>query len=244
VTDQGNVAEPTARTAGSEHRLTRLQKAMVKSMTTAVSTTALSQVSRDIDMGSVAADREGAEPRYSINTYILAAVASCLGDHPMLNGRLDGRVVTVADRVNLGIAVSVPDGLVVPVVHGADRLSFAELDRAAAAAADKARNGTLTFDDVEEGTFTVSNLGMFGIDGGVAIPPPPQGAILLVGRVRPRFEPDADGAPELRPVGWFGLTFDHRFIDGAAAARLLADLDATLSDAPRLRVAAPGDGAS
>lgn len=221
--------------AETAHRLTRLQKAMVKTMSAAVTTAALSQVVREIDMSAVVADRAAQSERRSINTYVLAAVAACLGDHPMLNGRLEQRSVLVADRVNLGIAVSVPEGLVVPVIHGADRLCFEDLDTAIAAIADKARNGKLTFDDVEGGTFTVSNLGMFGIDGGFAIPPQPQGAILLVGRVREQFVPDDDGAPVLRPLCWFGLTFDHRFIDGAGAARLLSDLDASLGDAQLLR---------
>ena len=221
------------------HKLTRLQRTMVKTMSNAVHTAALSQVTRDIDMSAVLADRASAQPKPSINTYVLAAVASCLGRHPMLNGRLEDRAVVVNDRVNLGMAVSVEDGLVVPVVHGADQLEFEQLDAAAAAAAHKARSGSLTFEDIEGGTFTVSNLGMFGVDGGFAIPPPPQGAILLVGRIVDRFVPDDDAKPAVKPFCWFGLTFDHRFIDGATAARLLADLDATLARASELRQPVP-----
>ena len=216
------------------HRLTRLQKVMVKTMANATATAALSQVTRAVDMTSVLTDRETRPTRPSINTYVVAAVATSLGAHPMLNGRLDGREVVVADQVNLAIAVSVAEGLVVPVVHGADRLAFPALDEALSAAAEKARNGELTFDDIEGGTFTVSNLGMFGIDGGFAIPPQPQGAILLVGRVREQFVPDDEGAPSLRPLCWFGLTFDHRFIDGSTAAKLLLDIDAALADAEGL----------
>jgi pyruvate/2-oxoglutarate dehydrogenase complex dihydrolipoamide acyltransferase (E2) component len=222
--------------AGSEtrHRLTRLQRAMVKTMSNAVSVAALSQVTRAIDMSSVIQDRDERPDRPSINTYIMAAVAGRLGSHPMLNGRLEGREVVVPDHVNLGVAVSVREGLVVPIVHGADRLSFTELGEALAVAAGKARDNKLTFDDIEGGTFTVSNLGMFGIDGGFAIPPQPQGAILLVGRVRDRFVPDDEGQPTLRSLCSFGLTFDHRFIDGAAASALLADVAAALADAGAL----------
>ncbi len=157
----------------------------------------------------------------------------------MLSGRLEGRSVFVADSVNLGVAVAVADGLVVPIVHGADGLGFDELDAAVRVAAEKARNDDLTFADIEGGTFTVSNLGMHGVDGGFAIPPPPQGAILLVGRVKSVFVPADDGSPVARKVAWFGLTFDHRFIDGATAAALLADLDTTLSQATNLRTS-PG----
>ncbi len=226
---------PTPEQAETAHRLTRLQRAMAKTMTQAVTTAALSQVARDIDMSSVQHDRASAAQRSSINTYLLAAVATSLVRHPMLNGRLEERAVIVPNQVNLGIAVSVPDGLVVPIVHGADRLSFAELDNAASVAANKARNGKLAFPDVEGGTFTVSNLGMFGIDGGFAIPPPHQGAILLVGRVRDSFVPNDEGSPVLKPMCWCGLSFDHRFIDGAAAARFLLDIDAALGDATQLR---------
>ncbi len=216
-------------------RLTRLQKAMVKTMTKAVTTAALSQVAREIDMSSVVADRESQPHRASINTYIMAAAAGCLGAHPMLNSRLEGREVIVSERVNLGVAVSVPEGLVVPVLHGADLMSFDELDTALSELAAKAREGNLTFEDIERGTFTVSNLGMFGIDGGFAIPPQPQGAILLVGRVRERFVPDDTGAPVIGRFGWFGLTFDHRFIDGSTAAKLLIDIEARLAEAADLR---------
>jgi pyruvate dehydrogenase E2 component (dihydrolipoamide acetyltransferase) len=224
------------------HRLTRLQRAMVKTMGNAVSTAALSQVTREVEMSSVIKDRETRSPRPSINTYIMAAVASRLGSHPMLNGRLEGREVMVPDQVNLGLAVSVAEGLVVPIVRGADRLSFTALGEALAVAAGKARDNELTFDDIEGGTFTVSNLGMFGIDGGFAIPPPPQGAILLVGRVRERFVPDDKGEPMLGSLCWFGLTFDHRFIDGSAASALLLDIDAALRDAALLtdNIGSPG----
>ncbi len=222
-------------TTETTSRPTRLQRAMAKTMTKAVTTAALSQVVREIDMTSVERDRATATERSSINTYLLAAVARSLVDHPMLNGRLEDGSVVVPEAVNLGIAVSVSEGLVVPIVHGANRLSFDELAAAASAAAAKARDGDLTFADVEGGTFTVSNLGMFGIDGGFAIPPHPQAAILLVGRVQARFVPDDAGRPVARPVCRCGLSFDHRFIDGASAARFLMAVDSALGDAPALR---------
>lgn len=227
--------EPELRPGETAQRLTRIQKGMVKSMSRAVSGPALSQVTREIDMGSVVTDRTDRGPGHSVNTYVMAAVASILGDHPLLNGRIDGDYVIVPDRVNLGMAVAVDDGLVVPVISGADRLTFSQLDTAIAAAAEKARAGKLKFVDIEGGTFTVSNLGMFGVDGGFALPLPPQAAILLVARARPVLVPGSDGAPEAHTRAWFGLTYDHRFVDGATAARLLADLDTALSDAPALR---------
>jgi pyruvate dehydrogenase E2 component (dihydrolipoamide acetyltransferase) len=234
------IVDPDADTPDgvTEQRLGRLGKAMAKSMATAVSTAALSQVTKEIDLGSVVDDRASSDETASVNTYVLAAVAACLGDHPMLNGRLEDRSVLTPDTVNLGVAVAVTDGLLVPVVHGADNLGFEDLDAAVRAQAAKARNNDLEFADIDGGTFTVSNLGMYGIDGGFAIPPPPTGAILLVGRAKLVFVPGEDGQPEVRTVAWFGLTFDHRFIDGATAAALLADIDEALADAPGLRATA------
>lgn len=222
----------------SEYRLGRLGRAMAKSMTTATSTAALSQVTKQIDLGSVVDDRATLNNPVSVNTYVLAAVAACLGKHPMLNGRLEGKTVITPDAVNLGVAVAVDEGLLVPIIHDADQLGFNQLDEAVNAIAAKARSDELVFADIDGGTFTVSNLGMYGIDGGMAIPPPPQGAILLVGRAKKVFVPAEDDSPEVRVLAWFGLTFDHRFIDGATAAALLTDIDKALADARRLRTTA------
>jgi len=208
---------------------------MARNMAASVAENALSRVARDIDMGGVVTDRTQAPTRYSINTYVLAATARSLPRHRRINGHLDGKSIVVPDAVNLGVAVSTADGLVVPVVQNAHRLGFDALDSAVADLATKARAGRLEFPDIEGATFTVSNLGMFGIDDGFAIPAPPQAAILLVGRMRDRFEPDSGGSPVLRSVARFGLTFDHRFIDGVAAAGLLADIADALATAERLR---------
>lgn len=221
-----------------EYRLGRLGRAMAKSMANATSTAALSQVTKQIDLGSVVEDRASLDDPVSVNTYVLAAVAACLERHPMLNGRLEDKTVITPDAVNLGIAVAVDEGLLVPIVHSADQLGFDQLDEAVNAIAAKARSNELVFADIDGGTFTVSNLGMYGIDGGFAIPPPPQGAILLVGRAKKAFVPAEDDSPEVRTLAWFGLTFDHRFIDGATAAALLTDIDKALADARGLRATA------
>jgi len=215
--------------------LGRLGRVMARNMRASVADNALSRVGRNIDMGAVLVDREESPVRYSVNTYVLAAVARSLPKHPRINSRLDGNSIIVPDTVNLGVAVSVDDGLVVPVVHDADQLCFEDLDSVVTALANKARAGRLEFPDIEGATFTVSNLGMFGIDDGFALPAPPQAAILLLGRIRDHFEPDTSGRPILKSVARFGLTFDHRFIDGVAAARLLTDISEALARPERLR---------
>ena len=162
-----------------------VRKMMVKSMQLSVQTAALSQVTREMDLTAIEVARAGAgEGRHSLNTYILAAVARTLPQHPLLNAELVENQIVVFDAINLGMAVAVADGLVVTVIRDADKKSLTELSAAASDLSGRARSGKLKLPDIEGGTFTVSNLGMFGVDGGFPLPRPPEGAILLVGRVQ------------------------------------------------------------
>jgi len=221
---------------------TQLRKMMAKSMADSVQRAALSQVTREMDLSAVQTARQAGAPpaqppsppsiggpggRPSINTYILAAVARTLPHHPLLNAELVENNVLVFGAVNLGMAVAVQDGLVVTVIRDADQKSLDELAAAAGALATRARTGKLRMADIEGGTFTVSNLGMYGVDGGFPLPRPPEGAILLVGRVQTRAA-WVDGAAAPRDYAWFSLTFDHRFIDGASAAAFLQEVQEQL----------------
>jgi pyruvate dehydrogenase E2 component (dihydrolipoamide acetyltransferase) len=201
--------------------LGRVRRVMAQAMRASVQTAALSQVTREIDLTAVQAARQAAG--LSLNVYIMAAAARALPRHPLLNAELVDDRVLVYEPVNLGMAVAVPDGLLVVVLRDAAGKSLAELSAAAADLAERARAGRLAMPDIEGGTFTISNLGMFGVDGGFPLPKPPEGAILLVGRAQPR-PAVVDGAVAVRQLAWFSLTFDHRFIDGAAAAAFLDDL--------------------
>ena len=208
--------------------LGQVRKMMAKTMVESVQRAALSQVTREMDLSAVQTARQAAgEKRHSLNTYILAAVARTLPHHPLLNAELVENSVLVFDAVNLGMAVAVPDGLVVTVLRDADKKSLDELAAAAAELSARARSGKIKLADIEGGTFTVSNLGMFGVDGGFPLPRPPEGAILLVGRVQTR-PAWVDGAVAPRDSAWCSLTFDHRFIDGAAAAAFLQELQERL----------------
>jgi pyruvate dehydrogenase E2 component (dihydrolipoamide acetyltransferase) len=209
--------------------LGQLRRMMAKTMHESVQRGALSQVTREMDLTAVEAARRAAgEGRHSLNTYLLAAVACTLPHHPLLNAELVENNILVFDAVNLGMAIAVPEGLVVAVIRDAERKSLDELAAAAADLAARARSGKLRMPDIEGGTFTVSNLGMFGVDGGFPLPRPPEGAILLVGRMRSQAA-WVDGTVVERPSAWFSLTFDHRFIDGAAAAAFLAELQEQLA---------------
>lgn len=208
-----------------------VRKAMARGMKASVSTIALSQISRELDLEALIVLRERlqAEGRdaLSLNTLIMAAVARTLPQHPLLNAELQDDTILIYEPVNLGMAVAVPDGLIVVVIPNAQALALDVLAATIADRAQRARSGKLKLTDIEGGTFTVSNLGMYQVDVGLPLPRPPESAILLVGAVRPR-PVVYEGEIRVRNAAWFSLSFDHRFIDGATAARFLQDLQATL----------------
>jgi pyruvate dehydrogenase E2 component (dihydrolipoamide acetyltransferase) len=214
-------------------RLNRVRKAMAQTMKASVDRAAISQVSREIDVTALQAFRRqeliGLEPPISLNTLIMAGVGRTLPRHPLLNSELVDREILVYDTVNLGMAVAVPDGLIVTVIPAAHQLSLVDLNAAIIDKAERARSGKLKITDIEGGTFTVSNLGMYGIDSGFPLPRPPEPAILLVGVAQPKTVV-VDGDIVIRDMARFSLNYDHRFIDGATAALFLQDLNDLLAN--------------
>jgi pyruvate dehydrogenase E2 component (dihydrolipoyllysine-residue acetyltransferase) len=166
----------------------------------------------------------------SINDYILAASAQALSEFPSLNAAFTGKGVELYADINLGVAVAIEDGLVVPVIRNADRLSLIELAKQSRELAEKAQKKKLFPLDYEGGTFTVSNLGMFGVDHFVAIINPPQCAILAVGQVTARVVAHGEGIA-VRPMMTMSLSADHRVVDGAMAARFLQEVKRQLEKA-------------
>ncbi|MBP7690881.1 MAG: 2-oxo acid dehydrogenase subunit E2 [Anaerolineales bacterium] len=164
------------------------------------------------------------QPKLSLTVLIAKACAWALGRHPLLNSWLVGDEIRVLDAVNLGVAVALEDGLIVPVVKDVAHKGLAQLAVEIAGLAERARTNRLRPDDVADGTFTISNLGMFGVDRFTAILNPPQVGILAVSRARSQFVPDAHGQPVARPLMTVTLSADHRVVDGAVAARFLKDL--------------------
>jgi len=169
------------------------------------------------------AEREGG-PRVTLTALLVKACAWALRRHPALNATLEGEEILEWEDVNIGVAVAVPEGLVVPVIHEADRRGLMEIAQILEEKARRAREGALRLEDVQGGTFTLSNLGMYGVDRFTAILNPPQAGILAVGRVAKR--PVVGGGDEVvvRPVATLTLTADHRVIDGAQAAQFMDDL--------------------
>lgn len=185
----------------------------------------------DIDMGAlerlVAAandTRADAEPKVSLTAAIAKAVAWALGRNPRLNSRLEEDAIVLLPEANLGIAVALDDGLLVPVIRSAGSKGLRQLSAEVRDLGARARAGKLRPEELSDGTFTISNLGMFGIDRFTAIINPPEVGILAVGRTTRRIVPDADDQPVARPICSMTLSVDHRVIDGAVAAHFMADL--------------------
>ena len=164
-----------------------------------------------------------ATARVTHTDLLVRLVAAALREHPRVNATWRDGAIAANDQVNVGLAVAADDGLVVPVIHAADRLSLPQIAARRAGMVAAARERRLTPADVQGGTFTISNLGMFGVDAFMAIVNAPQAAILSVGRIAQRAVV-VDGAVVARPTLVLGLSFDHRVVDGAAGARFLDTL--------------------
>jgi pyruvate dehydrogenase E2 component (dihydrolipoamide acetyltransferase) len=189
----------------------------------------------EVDVTALQALRAAApdDERVSLTAYVLRAVALCLRDHPRLNARMREKDSELLDDVNLGLAVSLDDGLMVPVLRNADRKSAAALGREARTLAEGARAGTLSAGSYQRGTFTVTNLGNTAIDSFTPIINSPQVAILGVTRVAAR--PVARGNEvAVAPMMGLHLVFDHRAVDGFPAALFLTDLKRRLEAAKEL----------
>lgn len=154
---------------------------------------------------------------------LVKLVAAALRRHPRLNVSWDGGKLALRQEIHIGLAVAVEDGLVVPVIHGADTGSLSEIARQRAELVARAQAGKLRPVDISGGTFTISNLGMYGVDAFNAIINQPQAAILAVGRIAERVVP-LNGQPAIQPMMVLTLSCDHRAVDGARGAQFLSTL--------------------
>ena len=175
----------------------------------------------EVDMTSALA--VGRRPGATVTDVLLLATARALQANPGLNAHYADEVVSLHAAINLGIAVTTDAGLTVPVVHGLEALSLSEVSERRKDVVNRARAGKLERKDVEGATFTLSNLGMLGVDRFDAILNPPQVGILAVASTKSRAVV-RDGQIEVRPVAEMTLTCDHRAVDGATGAGLLSRL--------------------
>lgn len=169
-------------------------------------------------------------PGATVTDVLVQAAAGALLEHPDVNAHVGEDEVTQFSAAHVGIAVATPKGLVVPVIHDASSLDLAGIAEARRDVVGRARGGGLQMADVTGGTFTISNLGMMGIDRFDAILNVPQAAILAVGSTRHQYVQTGSGA-EWRPIADLTLTCDHRAIDGATGAAFLTALASRLSAA-------------
>jgi pyruvate dehydrogenase E2 component (dihydrolipoamide acetyltransferase) len=214
--------------------LTSMRKTIARRLTEAWQAPVF-QISMSADMGRALALRvqlvELAKdgPKPTISDVLTKIAASALMRHRRLNAEFAGEEVRIHPSANVGMAVATDRGLVVPVIRGADRLSIQEIAAARVDLVDRARGGKLQQADLEGGTFTISNLGMFGVEQFVAVLNPPQVAILAVGAVEEK-PVVRDGEIIARPLMSLTLTCDHRAVDGADAADFLRTVRSMLEE--------------
>ncbi len=174
--------------------------------------------------------------KISLTTILVKVISGCLTKHHFLNAFLEDKKIHFWDDVNIGIATALDSGLIVPVIHHADKLSFQEINQKVKTLSEKAREDLLTREEILGGTFTISNLGMYGITSFTSIINPPQSAILSVGAIKRRpVVVDEEDSINVRPMMNLTLAADHRIVDGAVAANFLVDLVDTLENPASLK---------
>jgi pyruvate dehydrogenase E2 component (dihydrolipoamide acetyltransferase) len=178
---------------------------------------------RDIEAGGLLQFREQQSVKVSVTDLLVALTARVLKKHPKMNASWSGNGIQLNPKINISIAMAVTDGVVGAVIPDADTTALPEIAKQRGELTERARGGRLKPADVAGGTFTITNLGMYDIDAFSAIIPPPQAAILAVGRIADRVVA-VSGQPAVRPMITLTLSSDHRVVDGAQAAVFLNDL--------------------
>ncbi|HWJ44475.1 MAG TPA: dihydrolipoamide acetyltransferase family protein, partial [Gaiellaceae bacterium] len=184
---------------------------------------------RALDLRQRLVDMHGDGVKPTISDLLTKVCAMALMRHRDVNALYKGDAIELHPTANVGIAVAIPHGLVVPVIQGCERKTIAEIAATRAELVDRARSGKLQQGDLDGGTFTISNLGMFGIERFIAVLNPPQAAILAVGSTEER-PVVVDGEVVVRPRMELTLTCDHRAVDGATGAQFLGEIKAFLEE--------------
>jgi pyruvate dehydrogenase E2 component (dihydrolipoamide acetyltransferase) len=208
-----------------------IRKIIAQRMTDSFQNTPHFYLSVEVDMSAIQDVKERvkdevekrAKVKLTLTDILVKVVASALKEHPIINSRFEGDQIRLLEEINVGVAIALADGLIVPVVHRADQKSLTEIASAIRTITKKARRGKLSLEDVGGGTFTLSNMGMLGIDKINPIINPPECSILGVGRTIEK--PVVRGGEiKIKPMAWFTLSSDHRIVDGAAAGLFLSHI--------------------
>ena len=232
--DAGGAPEAVKPGAGTSIPMTGMRRAIADKMLRSHQQVPPVTLITRVDVTGLASLRErmnaGDGPKVSYTDFILRAAALALREHPYVNSVIEGDRIVLRAEINVGIAVALDAGLVVPVVRNADMLGVREIAAVVRDLAEHARAGSLSLDNLTGGTFTITNLGMYGITEFTPIINVPESAILGVGAVEEAFRTGTDGGIESRKVMSLCLTHDHRSIDGAPAATFLGRIRALLED--------------
>ncbi|HZF06271.1 MAG TPA: 2-oxoglutarate dehydrogenase complex dihydrolipoyllysine-residue succinyltransferase [Patescibacteria group bacterium] len=242
VPHDGDGRRPAAGDDDAEREpMSQLRRTIAARLVEAQRTAAILTTFNEVDLGELLAlrarHRERFKARHGVDLGLVSlfgrAVIHALREVPILNARIDGTDVVKARHVHLGIAVSTPRGLVVPVVRGADGLGLAALEQAIGDVARRARDGKLTPGDLAGGTFTITNGGVFGSLLSTPILNPPQSGILGMHKIEDR--PVArEGQVVIRPMMYVALSYDHRLVDGEQAVTFLVRVKEALEDPARM----------
>jgi 2-oxoglutarate dehydrogenase E2 component (dihydrolipoamide succinyltransferase) len=224
-------------------KMSRLRQTIAKRLKDAQNTAAMLTTFNDVDMSAVIEARSRYKDlfekkhgiRLGFMAFFVKACALAAKDVPSVNASLEGDEIVYHDYLDVSIAVSAPKGLVVPVVRNADRMSFAEIEKTIAEYGKKAKDGTLTVDEMSGGTFTISNGGVFGSLLSTPIINPPQSAVLGMHRIEER-PVVVDGQIVARPMMYLALSYDHRIIDGREAVTFLVRVKEAIEDPTRLLI--------
>ncbi|MFN3911366.1 2-oxoglutarate dehydrogenase complex dihydrolipoyllysine-residue succinyltransferase [Hyphomonas sp.] len=236
-------ARPPRETGPREERvrMTRLRQTIARRLKEAQDTAAMLTTFNDVDMSAVMDLRKKHQDafvaRHGIKlgfmSFFVKAVTSALKEVPAVNAEIDGQDLIYKNFYDIGVAVGTDKGLVVPVVRGTDEMSLADIEKAIAALGKKARDGALTIGDLQGGTFTISNGGIYGSLMSTPILNPPQSGVLGMHRIEDR-PIVRNGQIVIRPMMYLALSYDHRIVDGKEAVTFLVRVKEALEDPDRM----------
>ncbi|HEX5183250.1 MAG TPA: 2-oxoglutarate dehydrogenase complex dihydrolipoyllysine-residue succinyltransferase [Allosphingosinicella sp.] len=224
-------------------RMSRLRQTVARRLKEAQNTAAILTTFNDVDMSAVIEARgrykDLFEKKHGIRlgfmSFFVKAAVLAARDVPSVNGSIEGEEIVYRDYMDVSIAVSAPNGLVVPVIRDAQALSFAEIEKTIADFGRRAKDGSLTMEDMQGGTFTITNGGVFGSLLSTPIINPPQSAVLGMHRIEER-PVVRDGAIVARPMMYLALSYDHRLVDGREAVTFLVRMKEAIEDPTRLLI--------
>jgi len=240
-------AAPVAATAGERReervRMTRLRQTIASRLKEAQNTAAILTTFNDVDMTAVIEARSKYKDlfekkhgvRLGFMGFFVKAACMALKDVPSVNAAIEGDDIVYRDYADISVAVSAPNGLVVPVIRNADQLSVAAVERTIGDFGKRAKDGKLSMDEMKGGTFTISNGGVFGSLMSTPIINPPQSAVLGLHRIEDRAVV-RDGQIVIRPMMYLALSYDHRLIDGREAVTFLVAIKNAIEDPTRLLI--------